>query len=84
MTIDAKKVRIGDVFELNSGLRLVVVPAGADKLDIDMCRRCIHGDGEGNCVTKHEQRYDEFIHGEPISTGMFECNSNENFKEMKD
>lgn len=25
MTIDAKKVRIGDVFELNSGLRLVAV-----------------------------------------------------------
>lgn len=36
MTIDAKKVKIGDVFELNSGIRLVAVPARADKLDIDM------------------------------------------------
>lgn len=36
MTIDTKKVKIGDVFELNPKIRLVAVPARADKSDIDM------------------------------------------------
>lgn len=36
MTIDTKKVKIGDIFELNPEIRLVAVSARADKLDIDM------------------------------------------------
>lgn len=72
MTIDSKNVKVGDVFELNSGIRLVAVPARADKLDIDMCRRCIHGDGEGSCITKQEMPFNSFI-----------CNNNESFEQTE-
>lgn len=39
------------------------------ELDKEMCKECIHGDGEGGCITKKESPF-----------GAFTCNGNEEFE----
>lgn len=43
------------------------------ELDKEKCKDCIHGDGEGGCITKFEAPF-----------GTFKCDHNEEFEEYEE
>ena len=43
-----------------------------EELKEKYCSKCIHGDSEGNCVTKYEMPFDLFI-----------CDNGEMFEELE-
>lgn len=43
------------------------------ELDKEKCKDCIHGDGEGGCITKFESPFD-----------VFKCDHNEEFEEVEE
>lgn len=42
-------------------------------MDNEKCKHCIHGDGNGECVTKYESPF-----------GAFKCDDNEEFEEYEE
>ena len=43
------------------GARFITVTESDENLDLELCKKCIHGDGRGKCVTKQESLFNSFV-----------------------
>ena len=43
------------------GAKFITVAESDENLDLELCKKCIHGDGRGKCVTKQESPFNSFV-----------------------
>ena len=43
------------------GARFITVTESDENLDLELCKKCIHGDGRGKCMTKQESLFNSFV-----------------------
>lgn len=55
------------------GAKFIEVSKSDENLDLKLCKKCIHGDGCGKCVTKQEAPFKSFV-----------CLKNEQFEPIKE
>lgn len=54
------------------GARFVSVSKSDENLDLELCKKCLHGDGYGKCITRQQSPFNSFI-----------CLKNEQFQESE-